>query len=169
MSALPSIGDEIPCSLLALNCTVEYQDQTLNVDFRGGLRHHVEADPDDPVNSVRLRIADFRVTAESEKGTITLDQNAADADPRSLLKLTRQFPPRYEHRQVMPGFITVIAEDVPVVLFARTPLVLVADLGRFPPRGDTYRLERPVDFVEIGQPASVLARLTAFPAEQSGL
>ncbi|MGW4896476.1 hypothetical protein ACWEQL_30120 [Kitasatospora sp. NPDC004240] len=170
MSALPPIGAEFPCSLLAGNCTVEYQDRTLNVDFRGGLRQRVEVDPDDPLDSVRLRIAGFRMAAESERGTITLEQNdAVDVDADSLLKLTRRLPPTYEHRQVMPAFITVIGEEVPVVLFATTPLVLVADLGHFPPRGDTYRLENPVNFVEIGRPLSVLARFTAFPARQTAL
>ncbi|MYV97881.1 hypothetical protein [Streptomyces sp. SID3343] len=48
------IGAEIPCSSLAVNTTLQIGTNTVSVDFRGGLKHRVDVNPDDPTNSVRM-------------------------------------------------------------------------------------------------------------------
>jgi hypothetical protein len=56
MPLLPPIGAEIPCSGLAINTPLVVRDQSVAADFRGGLKHRVDVNPDDPINSVRLRL-----------------------------------------------------------------------------------------------------------------
>ncbi|MFD8599310.1 hypothetical protein ACFV1L_30340 [Kitasatospora sp. NPDC059646] len=171
MSAgLPPLASEIPCSLLAVGCSVEYRGRTLSLDFRGNVKHRVEADPEDKQTSVRLRIVGFRMTAGEDAETAVLEQSDTDDDAPSRLKLVRPFPPAYEHRQIV-DFTATFAFDgeAPVILLAKQPLVLVGTLTRFPPHGDQYKLENPVDLVSPDAPDTVVARITTFPAKQNGL
>ncbi|KAB8187287.1 hypothetical protein [Microbispora catharanthi] len=168
MPMLPPIGAEIPCSILAINCTIEYQNTKITCDFRGGIKHRVDINPSDPMNSVRLRTVGFRVSAETDKGTITIEQNDVDVDPQSFLKVTQQFPPKFQHHDV-ESFTVVFDFGEPVVLTTKEPMISEADLTQFPPRGDLYKLTRPVDLIYPDDPDKVVARLTAFDSKRGGL
>lgn len=108
LPGLPPIGTEIPCSHLALNVPVRYEDQLHTLDFRGGIKHRMEVSPDYPINSVRTRVAGHRFSAEIPAvGTVTMEQNDIAVGAKGLLRQTREFPPRYEHREACPGHRTV--------------------------------------------------------------
>lgn len=183
---LPPIGAEIPFSMLSADTPVTIRGHQYSVDFRGGMRVRVEPNPDDPANSVRLRVTGFRMTGELPStestaqpgGTVTLEQDDADVDARSLLRLTQQFPPKYEQIMVL-SFAMIIdqpgdqpgprAAAEPLVLTTREPAKLVGTLSQFPPRGDLYQLQNPVDLVLPDQPDTTIATIAKFPVKVGGL
>ncbi|MFG3224125.1 hypothetical protein ACGF07_04980 [Kitasatospora sp. NPDC048194] len=168
---LPPIGAEVPSSMLAIDTPMRIGNQLVRVDFRGGIKQRVDVNPDDPINSVRLRTVGFRVSAElPDGGTITFEQNDVDADAQSTLRLTQRFPPRYEERDVIPFAVTIDQPgQEPVTLMSKEPMVLIGQLTQYPARGDLYRLEKPVDLVSPENPDNVVAVLEKFPAKRGGL
>jgi len=190
-TGLPPLGAEIPCSCLAINTPLQIRTSLVSVDFRGGIRVRVDVNPDDPLNSVRLRVVGHRVTAElpggdsadQGGGTITLEQNDVDVDAKSLLKLTQRFPPRYEQIMVLSFTMTIDQPDSllrragiqsrkayePLVLTTKNPAQLVGQLTQFPPRGDLYRLQNPVDLVLPDDPDTTIATIQKFPVKVGGL
>ncbi|MEU1408378.1 hypothetical protein ABZ471_39820 [Streptomyces sp. NPDC005728] len=179
MPALPPIGAEIPCSALAINTPLQIRNKLVSVDFRGGWKHRVDVNPDDPINSVRLRLIGFRMTAElpaldeggAEGGTITIEQNDVDVDPASLLRLMQQFPPRYECTLVMSPCTMVIDQpgSEPLTLSTKDTFTLTTQLTQYPPRGDLFQLKKPVDFVAPDKPDIVVATIQKFPVKAGGL
>lgn len=190
-TGLPPIGAEIPCSCLAINTPLQIRTALVSVDFRGGIKVRVDVNPDDPINSVRLRVVGHRVTAElpggdsAEQGggTITIEQNDVDVDAKSLLKLTQKFPPRYEQTMVLSFTMTIDQPDgllrragirsrkayEPLVLTTKEPGMLVGQLTQFPPRGDLYQLQNPIDLVLPDDPDTTIASIQKFPVKVGGL
>ncbi|MFC3452679.1 hypothetical protein [Amycolatopsis speibonae] len=189
-TGLPPIGAEIPCSCLAINTPLQIRTSLVSVDFRGGIKVRVDVNPDDPVNSVRLRVVGHRVSAElpggdgqDQGGTITIEQNDVDVDAKSLLRLTQRFPPRYEQVMVLSFTMTIDQPESllrragirsskayePLVLTTKDPALLVGKLTQFPPRGDLYRLQNPVDLVLPDDPDTIIATIQKFPVKVGGL
>ncbi|WP_020673443.1 twin-arginine translocation signal domain-containing protein [Amycolatopsis nigrescens] len=183
-SGLPPIGAEIPCSMLAINVPLKIRTALMSVDFKGGIKHRVDVNPDDPENSVRLRTVGFRMTAEmpdigdgarQDGGTITLEQDDVDVDPQSLLRLTQRFPLRYEHVSVLTFTMTIDQPDTyariyePLVLTTKDPAQLVGKLTQFPPRGDLYKLQNPVELVLPEDPDTTIVTIQRFPVKVGGL
>ncbi|MEU6197880.1 hypothetical protein [Streptomyces sp. NPDC047061] len=174
---LPPIGAEIPCSMLGINTPLKLKESLFSVDFRGGIKHRIDVNPDDPINSVRMRTVGFRITAELPSdngdggGTITVEQNDVDVDAQSLLRLTQQFPPRYENVWVLPFTMVVDrpGHGEPLILTTRDPARLVAQLTQYPPRGDLYQLRNPVDLVDPERPDVTVATLQKLPVKVGGL
>ncbi|MGW2683609.1 hypothetical protein ACWC6I_10705 [Streptomyces sp. NPDC001414] len=108
---------------------------------------------------------------EAEGGTITIEQNDVDVDADSLLKLTQQFPPRYECILVMDPCTMTIDQPgkEPMVLVSQGKFQLVGQLTQYPPRGDLFQLRNPVDFVRPDKPDTVVATLQKFPVKVGGL
>ncbi|WP_051813820.1 hypothetical protein [Streptomyces sp. NRRL S-340] len=157
--------------MLAIDTPFQIGTRRVSLDFRGGIRQRVDVDPSDPVNSVRLRNVGFRVTAElPDGGTVTFEQSDVDTDAQSTLRVTQQFPPRFEERDVIPFTATIEEPDSePLVLVSREPMVLHATLTQYPARGDLYQLEKPVDLVDPEHPDQVVAVLHGFPSKRGGL
>ncbi|TVZ93988.1 MULTISPECIES: hypothetical protein [unclassified Streptomyces] len=177
MPQLPPIGAEIPCSMLAINSPLRIRTALVSVDFRGGIKHRIDVNPDDPVDSVRMRTIGFRISAElpsddGHHGSIVIEQNDIDADPKSLLRLTQQFPPKYEHIMVL-DFAMIVEQsgngDEPLVLTTKDPAKLIGNLTQYPPRGDLYQLQNPVDLVDPDAPDTVVATLQKLPVKIGGL
>ncbi|KAF9570128.1 hypothetical protein EC968_002146 [Mortierella alpina] len=170
-SGLPPIGAEIPMSMLAINVPVKIQTSLVLVDFRGGIKQRVEVNPDDPINSRRLRIVGFKMSAElpENDGTLTIEQNDVDEDAKSLLKLTQRFPPRYEHVNLLSFTLTIDHPDEPLVLITKDPMKLIGTLTQFPPKGDLYQLQNPVDLVLPDDPNTTLVTIQKFPVKIGGL
>lgn len=172
LSGLPPIGAEIPQSMLAIDSFLTLQTQTkiLTLDFRGGIKERVDVNPDDPINSVRLRVVGFRLTAESPDGNIVLEQNDVDEAPKSQLRLVQRFPPKYEHINVIDVSLKIESEGgKPLVLAYKEPLVMKGSLTQYPARGDLYQLLKPVEFVDLKNPDLVIATLDKLPAKRGGL
>ncbi|MCE6996137.1 hypothetical protein LZG04_15185 [Saccharothrix sp. S26] len=133
MSLLPKIGIEIPCSCLALNTPMTIGTSLFTLDFKGGIKVRVEINPNEPLNSVRLRVVGHKISAElpaddsstespqprsatvqprSATGTprpttITIEQQDVDLDLKSVLRLTSKFPPRFEQLMVLSFTMTI--------------------------------------------------------------
>ena len=188
---LPPIGAEIPCSCLAINTPLQIRTSLVTVDFRGGIKVRVDVNPDDPINSVRLRVVGHKVSAEFPRaqsqgaggGSITIEQNDVDVDPKSLLRITQSFPPRFE--QIMVLSFTMVIEQPqtmlamagiksskayePLILTTKDPAKLIGSLTQFPPKGDLYQLQNPVDLIDLENPDTVVATIQKFPVKVGGL
>jgi hypothetical protein len=171
MPLLPPIGAEIPCSVFAVGAILEYKGASLTLDFRGGVKHRVDVNPNDPNNSVRLRTVGFNVSAEGPDGmSVTMEQADVDTDSKSLLKIIQPSPPKFEHHDV-ESFELVIDKPgaEPVTLTTKDPMVQISTLTQFPPTGDTYKLEGPVELIHPENPDKVAARITVFNSKRGGL
>lgn len=187
-TGLPPIGAEIPMSGLAINTPLVIRTALVSVDFRGGIKVRVDVNPDDPVNSVRLRVVGFRMSAElpggdtRQGGTITIEQSDVDVDAKSLLKRTQRFPPWFENVMVLSFTMTIDQPDAlraagvpanrldePLVLTTKDPAMLVGRLTQFPPRGDLYQLQNPVDLVLPDDEDTTIATIQKFPVKLGGL
>lgn len=173
-TGLPPIGAEIPMSCLAINSVLTFTGETYAVDFRGGLRERVDVNPDDPINSVRLRSVGFRMSAElpGTEGTAIIEQNDVDVDPQGILRLLQRFPPRYENLQpaITVDLTLQSPGGEPTVLVSKGLFTLQSNrLTQYPPRGDLYQLNTPVDFVNPDEPDTTVATITKFPAKCGGL
>ncbi|MFJ2510146.1 hypothetical protein ACIPEL_04405 [Streptomyces griseoviridis] len=172
--ALPPIGAEIPSSMRADNSELEVQGTTYHVTFRGGIKQRVDVNPDNPVDSVRLRTVGFRVSAEIDGGkysSVIFSQDESDDEAKSTLVRTQPFPAKYEERDELSFSATFEPRDggEPLVLRTKEPMVLVASLTEFPARGDRYHLARPVELVDPQDPDRVEAVLKTFPSKRGGL
>ncbi|WP_329203558.1 hypothetical protein [Streptomyces sp. NBC_01435] len=56
-----------------------------------------------------------------------------------------------------------------MVLTTRDPAKIIGQLTRFPPRGDLYQLQNPVDFADPDNPDMTVATLQKFPGKVGGL
>ncbi|MFB9689501.1 hypothetical protein [Amycolatopsis plumensis] len=178
---LPPIGQEIELTGDAPDTPLQIRDSAESVHFTGGLRVKVEADPDDPLTSRRLQVSGMRFTGNladgggdgraRQGGTITIEQNDVDVDAKSLLKLTQKFPPRYEQIMVLNFTMTIDQPDraEPLVLTTKDPAKLIGQLTQFPPSGDIYQLQNPVDLVLPDNPDDTVATLQQFPVKVGGL
>ncbi|AXB48191.1 hypothetical protein A4R43_00360 [Amycolatopsis albispora] len=57
----------------------------------------------------------------------------------------------------------------PLVLTTKEPAQLIGRLTQFPPRGDLYRLQNPVDLVLPDNPDTTIATIERFPVKIGGL
>ncbi|MFF1354068.1 hypothetical protein [Streptomyces sp. NPDC058297] len=178
MPLLPPIGAEIPCSRLAINTPLRIKDALVTVDFRGGIKHRIDVNPDDPMNSVRMRTVGHKMSAElpgengTGGGTITIEQNDVDVDAPTTLRVTQQFPPKFEFREVSTFTMTIDQPGNgggPLILTTKEPMVLIGQLTQYPPRGDLYTLQKPVELVDLDDLDKVLAVLEKFPVKVGGL
>ncbi|WP_405683513.1 hypothetical protein OG204_01075 [Streptomyces sp. NBC_01387] len=181
MSLLPSIGAEKPCSMLAINTPIQIRTALVTVDFRGGYKQIIEKDPDDPANSVRMKMG-FKLSAElpgfdgdGGGGTITLEQKFEDSGIESRLRVLQDSPPKLEQVMVLRLTMTIDQPNTdgegtsePLVLVTRDPAVIIGEISVFPPRGDEYKLRNPVDFVLPDAPDVTVAVLQKLPAKTGG-
>ncbi|MFF2518761.1 hypothetical protein [Streptomyces sp. NPDC058086] len=177
MPQLPPIGAEIPCSMLAINSPLQIGKSLVTVDFRGGIKHRIDVNPNDPVNSVRMRTVGFKISADlpgenGDSGRITIEQNDVDVDARSLLRVIQSFPPKFEHIMVL-DFTMVIEQPgngaEPLVLRTKAPAKLIGTPTQFPPKGDLYQLQNPVDLIDLENPDTVVATIQKLPVKIGGL
>lgn len=173
MSPFPPIGAEIPTALQARDSHLSYKGDLFSVDFRGDMKTRIEVNLADPSNSVATRVTGFNVSAksdaDSEVASVDLEQSDRTA-PDGTLTLTQELPPKFQHREYIPLKATFTDHDgTDTVLESKEPMVLLGSLTQFPPRGELYRLEKPVDFVDPAHPDSVVATLEKFPVRRGGL
>jgi len=109
-SAATTIGAEIPCSCLAINTPLQIRTSVITVDFRGGIKGAGwTSTPTIRSTRFRLRVVGHKVSAElpgaqstgAGGGSITIEQNDVDVDPKSLLRITQSFPPKFEQIMVL--------------------------------------------------------------------
>jgi len=169
ISGLPSIGAEIPCSCYAVNVPLEVDVLGLvTLNFKGGITVRVEGNLSEGLGGVQLKVIGHEVSADSEVlGTVTISQADIEVTPLSLLELTQTVPPTF--RQTMFLDFTVTIEKPPgggpplVLSTTKTAQLLNDNLTQFPPQGDVYRLQEPVELAPVDAPDQVVAKLLEFP------
>ncbi|KUM84455.1 hypothetical protein AQI88_41805 [Streptomyces cellostaticus] len=57
----------------------------------------------------------------------------------------------------------------PLILTTKAPAKLIGKLTQYPPKGDLYQLQEPVDLVLPDDPDTVIATIQKFPAKVGGL
>jgi hypothetical protein len=57
----------------------------------------------------------------------------------------------------------------PLVLTTKDPAKLIGTLTQFPPRGDLYQLQNPVNLVDLENPNVTVATIEKFPVKVGGL
>lgn len=57
----------------------------------------------------------------------------------------------------------------PLVLTTKDPAVLIGSLSSFPPQGEIYQLDNPVDLVVPEDPDATVARIDKFPVQIGGI
>lgn len=165
--------------MLGINTPLKIRTSLVNVDFRGGIKHRIDVNPHDPVDSVRMRTVGFRISADlpapeegGAAGRITIEQDDVDVDAMSLLRMTQKYPPRFENIWVLPFKMTIEQPGVgdnPLVLTTKDPAKLIGKLTQYPPRGDMYQLQNPVDLIDLEDPDTVVATLQKLPVKIGGL
>ncbi|ORT55443.1 hypothetical protein [Streptomyces sp. CB03238] len=176
-TALPRVGAEVPCSCYAANVPLKIRTSLVTVDFKGGIKVRVEAHPDEPAHkAVVLKVVGHEVSAEHENlGRITIKQDDSEATPDSLLKVVQHFPPQLSATMFLSFTLTIqsppgaTAAREPLVLRTKEPAVLQSpNLDRFPPDGDLYRLQNPIQLVSPDNLDDVIATIDKFPVSVGG-
>ncbi|MCO6009249.1 hypothetical protein NE236_30190 [Actinoallomurus purpureus] len=57
----------------------------------------------------------------------------------------------------------------PLILTTRDPAKLIGTLTQFPPKGDLYQLQNPVDLIDLENPDTTVATIQKFPVKVGGL
>jgi hypothetical protein len=143
-------------------------------------------DPKNP-GSATLKMTEFSMTttepaaatapadAEQGVGEVTIEMSDTAVTPDSLLKMTSQSPPNWEH--VIPLCIDITIErppselrpeaaaeqaNEPLALTTRGPAHLIAKLSSFPPKGDLYGLQDPIGLTFGETPNGAVGELQGF-------
>jgi hypothetical protein len=164
---------EIPMSCYGVN--IPLQLNVLGIvplDFRGGIRVRVEANIAAGLGGVRMKVIGFEVSANSDKlGHVIISQADVDTTPLSLLEITSTTPPTL--RQTLFLDFTVEIEKPPgggkplVLSNTKTAALVGPNVTWFPPRGDVYQLQEPVDLAPFDKPSQVIGQLQQFPVTVS--
>ncbi|GAB2781760.1 hypothetical protein [Amycolatopsis magusensis] len=179
-AGLPPAGAEFPLGLIADKSGLRIGSTDVRTDLRGEVAFRAETNAGGPADSVRLRMLGLRMSGElsgdgsrQDGGVILIEQEDADVAVQSLLKLTQPFPQRYEQTMVLSFTMKIVQPgariDQPLVLTTKEPAVLVGQLTQFPPKGDFYQLQNPVDLVLPDDPDTTLATIHTFPVQVGSL
>jgi hypothetical protein len=170
---LPPIGLEIPCSEYAVNVPLQVNVLgVITLDFKGGIRHRIEANLGGGLGGVKMRIIGFEVSADSPiLGKVTISQADVDTTPLSLLEVIGNMPPKFRQTTFLDVTMTVEKPPgggPPMVLSNTKTMTLLNDsLTVFPPQGSVYQLQQPIDFAPVGSPGQVVATLLQYPVTVS--
>lgn len=170
---MPPIGLEIPCSCYASSVPLSVNVLGIvTLDFKGGIRVRVEANLAGGMGGVRLKVIGHEVSADSPVlGKVTISQADIDTTPLSLLEVISNMPPTF--RQTMYLDFSVTVEKPPgggpplVLSNTKTATLINNNLRQFPPMGDVYQLQQPIDLAPVGAPNQVIATLQQFPVTVS--
>jgi hypothetical protein len=169
---LPPIGLEIPCSCHAADTPLRVDAVgVIRLDFKGGIRVRVEANISEGLGGVRLKVIGHEVSADSPVlGRVTISQADIDTTPLSLLEIIGNSP---VYKQTMFLDFTCTVEKPPgggppmVLSNTKTAALVQPRITNFPPQGDVYQLQEPVDLAPVGSPDQVVAQLQQFPVTVS--
>ncbi|HCF26121.1 MAG TPA: hypothetical protein DEV81_02595 [Cyanobacteria bacterium UBA11049] len=166
---LPPIGLEIPCSGYAVNVPLRVDVLgSIKLDFKGGIKVRVEGNLGSSLGGVKLRVIGAEVSADSPVlGKVTMSQADVGTTPLSLLELIGNLPPTYRNTMFLDFTMTIEKPPgggSPLVLSnTKTAKLLKDGLTSFPPQGDVYQLQEPVDLAPVDAPNQVIATLLQFP------
>ncbi|MCY0922852.1 hypothetical protein OS965_32715 [Streptomyces sp. H27-G5] len=142
------------------------------LDFAGGLRVRVEENIEGGLGGVRLKVIGFEMSAvHPALGKVTMRQADTDTTPPSPLEVVADNPPKFSSTFLLDYNLTIEkpAGGGPPMTLANTKTATLANrsLSVFPPNGDVYQLQEPVDLAPIGKSSDVVAQLIQFPVTVS--
>ncbi|WP_438022202.1 hypothetical protein [Sorangium sp. So ce233] len=166
---LPSIGLEIPCSSYAVNVPLRVNVLgIITLDFKGGWKVRVENRLTEGLGGVKLKVIGNEWSADSPVlGKVTISQADIEVTPLSLLEIISTQPPKYRNTMFLD--FTVTFEKPPgggpplVLSNTKTARLINNSLSQYPPQGNVYQLQEPVDLAPVGAPDQVVAQLLQFP------
>jgi len=166
---LPPIGMEIPCSSYAVNVPLSVNVLGLvTLDFRGGWKTRIEANISGGLGGVKQKIIGNEWSADSPVlGKVTISQSEIETTPLSLLEVISNSPLVLRDTMFLDWTITIEKPPgggPPLQLSnTKTARLLKSELRTFPPQGDMYQLQEPIDLAPVGSPGQVVATLLQFP------
>ncbi|GAA4665626.1 MULTISPECIES: hypothetical protein [Amycolatopsis] len=170
----PKVGEEFTWRLDAPGTGLRVRESDASVDLSGQVHLRVaEQDSADPWN-LKLKVTDFRLTGQDRQGLgeIELRHDDSAKTPDSLLRSISQFPPTWEQTLFLAFTLRIENPpeklDEPLVLTTKNPGKLLGRLNNFPPNGDAYKLENPVDLV-LQDSGETIASIQKFPVKVGGL
>lgn len=169
-----SAGDELACELEATEVplTIEGVGE-VTLDLAGATTLRVEDNPPD-TDGVDVSVPTFELRTETPGlGIVTITMTESD-DPPPVSEITEgQSTDAAGVEHAMQLNLTVTVESPPeggeplVLTSTRPASFLSRSLTGFPPQGDVYQLQQPIDLTPVGDPSRVMAQLSQFPVTVS--
>ncbi|MEO5727341.1 MAG: hypothetical protein ABI134_31490 [Byssovorax sp.] len=138
------------------------------LDFKGGFKVRVDGYTDAGLGGAKLKIIGYEMSADSPVlGNVTLSQADIDTTPVSTLELLSESPVMFRNTFFHDFTLTIEKPPgggPPMVLSNTRTVALGHDkLPVFPPQGQVYQLQQPVDFAPVGSPNQVFVTLLQLP------
>lgn len=168
---LPAVGTSFDLDVTSDGIEFTIDDQVLtSAPLRGTLTVAIEANPSDRKKlSVEAKPSDLRLTTKAaQTHAITVEQDNAIVDEKSVLKLVKAKPVKLAHVMVLDLRFTVTMVATPAeaeqtrVFDLKMPAYLKAELKSFPPKNQAYSLQEPVELVAESGAATPSTVLTGF-------
>jgi hypothetical protein len=181
----PIPGASFKISLSAEELTFTCGTKTHSISLKGSAS--LEAGMPSPARPLSLPM---KVTAAELSGTSSaFGEVTASLDGTPIGELVKQsaampFPARH----VLPLKLNITFERAscgggadhfargsswrafePLVLTTKDPAQLIGSLTQFPPKGDLYQLQNPVDLIDLENPDMAVATIQKFPVKVGGL
>lgn len=175
--SLPAVGETFDLALATEGIELTINDaKRVTTPLKGSVTFTIEESHDPTGQSVLATPSGFKLSGQVEQsgGGITIEQDSVNAN--SLLKLTQQYPPKYE--QIMALNFTVVIDlpqesaaeqSEPLVLTTKNPSRFVGNPTQFPPQGDVYKLQNPIDLVVPDDPDQDIGTIDKFPLKIGSL
>ncbi|KYF65483.1 hypothetical protein BE15_24610 [Sorangium cellulosum] len=140
----------------------------VTLDFRGGWKVRVEANRAAGVSGVKLKMIGLEWWADSPVlGRVTISQADTDVTPLSLLEVVSGNPDKYRNTMFLDFTVTIERPPgggPPLELSStKTARLLNDNLFYYPPQGNVYQLQEPVDLAPASALSQVVATLLQLP------
>ncbi|POX42303.1 hypothetical protein C3486_06120 [Streptomyces sp. Ru73] len=169
---LPSVGTDIQALTHAADVPLQVNVLgAVTLDFKGGwwvraVRQLAAG------RGVGLQLMAFDLRAASPVlGEVTLTMPTDGKVPEGTVEVVAGTPSRYRHTLPLPVVVTIEKPPgggPPLELAGTVPGKLLCDgMADFPPRGNVYQLQKPVDLAPPAAPLEVVAKLMQLPLTTS--
>jgi hypothetical protein len=175
---LPAAGETFDLPIAAEGIELTINGRTITTGpLNGNATFKIGPHPDPLTPSALATPTGFKLSGQQvapDDGPITIEQSDIDVDAKSVLKRTQIFPPRYEQIVVLPLNVIIdrpeaLGEEA-LVLTTKEPAMFVGQLTQFPPRGDLYLLQNPIEFAALDDdPNTTSATIQKLPVKVGGI
>lgn len=170
-AALPTPGQKFELTVTSEGIGLTIDGKTLTSEpLRGTLTVTIAANPSDPKKlSVEAKPSDLTLSTKApQTASITVNQDNAVVDEKSILRVVKPNPATYDHVMAVDLNLTVSTPATPteaeetMQLETKDPAQLKAELKSFPPVNQQYSLVGPVELVGSDDSAPTAATLDSF-------
>lgn len=181
---LPAAGQETVMDVAATGVPIQVGGRTVTANFTGTVKTRAESNATDPTGkSMALRVVSFDMKADTpELGKVQLTKTSVETTPSGMVELAKLYPMIVRSTMVvdftltadrMPSAASPVSNKIqqavpagPLTLSTKKPAVLVSgNLTQFPPNGDVYQLQEPVELALPSSPDSAAVTIQQFPAK----